>query len=232
MQGVILAGGYGKRLRPLTNRIPKALVKIAGRPIIEWEFLWLRHFGVRSVLMLVSFRRKRLVEYVDRLAAKLSMEVKYSIERTPLGTAGALKNAARLVDGKEFLVTNGDNMIDIDVRKLRLGSGSVCVALKPLKVRGGLVRLEKNMIVGFNETPILKGFYVNAGVYLMKREILNILPKKGDLEKEVFPKLAKQRRLSSVKFDNGYFRSVNSAKDVEDISKEVRASSMYKRLSE
>jgi NDP-sugar pyrophosphorylase family protein len=231
MMGVILAGGYGKRLRPLTNAIPKSMVKIAGRPIIEWELLWLRHFGIRSFLLLVGYRREKLVDYVDRLAAKLHVDVRYSVERTPLGTAGALRNAARLIDGDEFLVTNGDNIIDIDVTRMRLGPGLVCIAIKPLRVRGGLVKLEKDMIVDFDKAPFLRGFYVNAGVYLMRRDVLGHLPKKGNLEKEVFPKLAKQRRVSATRFDTGYFRDVNDTKDFEEISKEVSSNDMDRRLS-
>jgi len=232
MQGVILAGGYGKRLRPLTAAIPKSMVRISGRPIIEWELLWLRHFGIRSFVLLVGYRRKKLVDYVNKLARKLSVEVKYSIERTPLGTAGALRNAARLIDGDEFLVTNGDNIIDIDVRRLKLGSGLVCIALKPLRVRGGLVKLAKDRIVDFEEAPLLKGLYVNAGVYLMRCKALKYLPKKGNLEKDVFPKLAKRRRISAVKFDTGYFRDVNDTKDFEEVSKEVASNAMDERLRE
>jgi NDP-sugar pyrophosphorylase family protein len=231
MQGVILAGGYGKRLMPITATIPKSMVEIAGRPIIEWEMLWMRHFGVRSFLILAGYRKEKLIEYTTALAKRLSVEVDFSIEKEPLGTAGALKNAAGQIDGDEFYVTNGDHVIDIDIGRLRLEKELACIALKPLTVHGGVVKMDDRMITEFVESPLLKEVYINAGVYLLKHELLERLPEKGDIEKTVFPELAKQRLISAVKYETGYFRDVTTIKDIDEMSREVTAREIYERMS-
>src|SRR5271170_2248484 len=103
MKAVILAGGYGKRLRPLTDTIPKPLVEVAGRPIVDWQVRWLKSHGVNSYLMLVGYLKEKVINYFDSKKSELGIEIEYSEEKTQLGTGGALKNAEHMLkDDKEF----------------------------------------------------------------------------------------------------------------------------------
>jgi len=89
MKAIILAGGRGKRLRPITDYIPKPLVPIKNIPIIEWQLKYLKKFGVDEVIICTGYKQEMVENYLD--AKKIGIKIKYSIEKTPLGTGGAIK---------------------------------------------------------------------------------------------------------------------------------------------
>ena len=105
--------------------------------------------------------------------------VKFAIEKNPLGTGGAIKNAAKMTRGKSFLVLNGDVITNIDLRKLRRSPNSI--ALIELRTRFGTVDLEKDKITNFREKKHVSGVRMNAGIYHLDREIVRDLPNRGQL---------------------------------------------------
>lgn len=227
-KAVILAGGFGKRLRPLTEDRPKPLVEVAGRPIIEWQILWLRSHGVREFVVLLGYRWERLVERLGS-GRRLGVRVAYVVEDEPLGTGGAVKNAEHLLRGeKVFIVLNGDILTDLDVGRLvekLAGSGDalVAMALVPLRSPYGVVELGPgDRIVGFAEKPTLD-YWVNAGVYAMRPGVLDYLPERGDLERAVFPRLAREGLLLGVRYRGVYWRSVDTLKDLEEAARQIEA---------
>ncbi len=235
MKAVILAGGYGKRLRPLTDTVPKPLVDVAGRPILEWQMLWLsKKCGVESFVLLVGYLKERVMEYIDSKKDEFGVEVKYSVEKEPMGTGGALKNAEKLLaKEKQFYMLNGDNVTNIRADKMAsLGGNIASVALVPLRSTYGIARLDGDKIATFDEKPILPEYWMNAGVYLMSKEIFKSLPKVGSIENTTFVELSKAGKLMGQRFPDAYFKGVDSVKDVEEASTDIKTKRVYGALQD
>ena len=228
MKAVILAGGYGKRLRPLTDTTPKPLVEVAGRPIVDWQVRWLRQYGVTSFVMLVGYLREKVMEYFDSRKGEMGIDVAYSIEESPLGTGGALKNAQKLLgNDDEFFMVNGDNITNIEVDRMKLDGNIAKLALVPLRSTYGIPRLDGERIVKFDEKPILPEYWMNAGVYLMSKEIFRYLPDNGNLEATTFIELSGEGRLSGTKFAGAYFKGVDSIKDMEEATADIKGGKVF-----
>lgn len=228
MRAVILAGGYGKRLRPLTDNIPKTLVEVSGRPIIDWQVRWLKTHGITSYVLLVGYLKEKVIDYFENRKGGLGIEVEYSEEKTPLGTAGALKNAEHLLKNDEqFFMLNGDNITNIEVSKMHLGSDVASIALVPLRSTYGVTHLEGDRIARFDEKPVIKDYWMNSGVYLMSREILKRIPKEGNLENTTFVELSKEKRLGACKFPDAYFKGVDSIKDMEEVTGDLKSGKVF-----
>ncbi len=228
MKAAIIAGGLARRLRPITEAIPKVLVEVAGKPIIEWQIGWLKKQGVDTIVILAGYLHEKIIEFLGS-GSKYGIKVVYVIEDEPRGTGGALKNAESILKDDIFIAMNGDIITNIPARqlttKLRDDSNAIgAMALVPLKSPYGIVKMnERGFIKEFMEKPILKEYLINAGVYAMKPEIFKYVPEKGDLEKTTFPQLAEKGLLKGVVYDDVYWRSIDTVKDIEEASKEIRS---------
>lgn len=220
---LIMAGGYGKRLRPLTDKMPKAMLKVGGKPIIYWQIKWLESHGIDKFVLLGGYKAEKLISYIKLIG--YFEKFRFSIESEPLGSAGAIKNAEHLLEGEDqFLVVNGDNITNIDVRKLQLNNKNMCcLALVPYRSSKGIVKYKNGKITGFEEKPLIKGYWFNAGVTLIKGSLLDKLPQNGSLEKDIFPRLAKKGVLKCTRYTKEYFNSVDSFKDLENIDKDLKS---------
>ncbi|QGR18560.1 nucleotidyltransferase family protein [Stygiolobus azoricus] len=223
MKAVILAGGFGKRLRPLTDERPKPLIEIAGKPIIEWQIKWLKKFGVTSVFVLAGYKKEVLIDWVAKNQDKLGISIAILTEDQPLGTGGAIKRLNGFIsNGERFFVLNGDILTNLDLFKLEDDKAVAVISLVPLRSPFGIVKVERDgIITQFVEKPILKDYWINAGVYSMSSEIFEYLPEKGDIEKETFPLLAQKGLLKGITFDNVYWRSIDTLKDYEEANAEI-----------
>jgi len=220
MKAIILAGGFGKRLRPLTDDKPKPLVEIANRPIIEWQVLWLKKMGIKTFVVLEGYKKEALINWLTDNESRLGVRFIHITENEPLGTGGAIYKAKEIVDEK-FIVINGDIITNIDVSKLSCENAVATISLVPLRSPYGVVETSDDKISKFVEKPILKDFWINAGIYLFTSKIFEYLPEKGDMEKTTFPQLASKGLLKGMKFENAYWRSIDSIKDVEEASLEI-----------
>lgn len=225
MKAAIIAGGFGKRLKPLTQDRPKPLVPVAGKAIIEWQIEWLKKYGVDTVVVLAGYQREKMLEFLGS-GTKYGVKIVYTIEDEPLGTAGAIKNAEPILRTEPFLALNGDIITNIPLDKLmdvvKNKDAVVAMALVPLRSPYGIVEVdEAGRIVRFVEKPILQQHLINAGVYYMKPEIFDYLPEKGDIERTTFPWLAREGRLYAGIFRDVYWRSIDTVKDVEEAGKEL-----------
>ncbi|ABM81247.1 nucleotidyltransferase family protein [Hyperthermus butylicus] len=225
-KAVILAGGLGKRLRPLTSNRPKPLVEVAGKPIIEWQIEWLKRHGFHEFVVLAGYRWDRLVKHLGS-GQKLGVRIAYVVEDEPLGTGGAIKNAEHLLRGEDyFVVINGDIITDLPVSKLVEALQAepravAAIALVPLRSPYGVVEVnEEGWVTVFREKPVLN-YWINAGVYAMRPVVLDYLPEKGDIETTALPRLASEKRLLGVKFRDIYWRSIDTVKDLEEVSKQL-----------
>ncbi len=218
MHAIILAGGRGKRLRPITDYVPKPLVPLNNIDIIEWQISYLKKFGVKEITICTGYKTEMIQNF---LAVKnnLGVKIKFSVEKTPLGTGGAIKQAGLSIKDKSFFVLNGDTITNIDLGKLVKKQNSI--ASIELKTKFGVVEIEGDKITQFKEKKEIPNVWMNAGVYHLQKEILQDLPKKGDIEKTVFPDYAKKGKLSTVKFKNAMWHSIDSFKDIEECSLEL-----------
>jgi len=228
---MILAGGYGKRLRPLTLEVPKPLVRVGGKAVIEYQLEWLSYYGIREVVVLAGYLKEKIIEALGS-GARYGVAITYVVEDTPLGTGGALKNAAHILRKNEVtIVVNGDIITNIDPNKVveRTMQGDVTASLAsvPLRSPYGILNLdeERGLILGFREKPILRDYWINAGVYAFTPAIVDELPEKGDIEKTTFPRLAQAGKLGVVRYDIPpyYWRSIDTHKDLEEAAKEIEA---------
>ncbi|MBS3922198.1 MAG: nucleotidyltransferase family protein [Nitrosarchaeum sp.] len=218
MHAIILAGGRGKRLRPITDYVPKPLVPLNNIPIIEWQISYLRKFGVKEITICTGYKTEMIQDFLT-VKNNLGLKIKFSIEKTPLGTGGAIKQAGLSIKDKSFFVLNGDTITNIDLGKLVKKQNSI--ATIELKTKFGVVEIDGDMITQFKEKKEIPNVWMNAGIYHLQQEILEDLPKKGDIEKTVFPDYAKKGKLTTVKFKNAMWYSIDSFKDIEECSIEL-----------
>ena len=217
MKAIILAGGKGKRLKPVTDYVPKPLVPIKNIPIIEWQIRYLKKFGIREVIICTGYKADMIESYLSM--KKLGMKIKFSIEKTPLGTGGAIKKAGKWINDKSFFVINGDTITNIDLDKLASKKNSI--AAIELRTKYGILETESDKIINFREKKEISDTWMNAGIYHLQKDVLKKLPIKGDIEKTVFPDYAKKGLLNTIKFKNVEWFSVDSFKDMEECSERV-----------
>jgi mannose-1-phosphate guanylyltransferase len=198
VQALILAGGEGTRLRPLTHTVPKPVLPLAGRPHIAYVIDWLVRHGVDDVIVSCGHLAEGMRQAIAELES--GVEIRYAEEPDARGTAGAIRFAEDLL-GDRFLVLNGDVLCDLDLTALieqHAGTGArATIALYPVDdPRGyGLVnRHEDGEITEFLEKPTPEQIdtdEINAGAYLLERSVLERIPpdRAVSIEREVFPRL-------------------------------------------
>ena len=199
MQALILAGGEGTRLRPLTSTVPKPVVPLVDRPFITYMLEWLNAHGVDDVVMSCGYMASG-VRNVLGDGTQLGLRIRYVEEPRPLGTGGAVKFAEPLLE-ERFLMLNGDVLTDMDLtaqieQHERTGARAT-IALIPVEdpSRYGLVRIDGNRKVEeFLEKPAsdqIDTNLINAGAYVLEREVLSPLEREVNvsIEREVFPGL-------------------------------------------
>ena len=217
MKAIILAGGRGKRLRPITDYVPKPLIPIKNIPIIEWQIKYLKKFGISEVIICSGYKTEMIENYLSN--KKLGIKITFSVENTPLGTGGAIKKAGKKINEKSFIVINGDIITNIDLKKLLKKENSI--AAIQLKTKFGVLQTTDDKIIKFDEKKEIENLWMNAGIYHLKKNTLKDLPNKGDIEKTLFPNYAKKDKLFTLKFRNTKWYSIDSFKDMEECSLEV-----------
>ena len=214
MKVIILAGGKGKRLRPITDYVPKPLIPIKNIPIIEWQIKYLKKFGISEIIVCSGYKTKMIENYLNN--KKLGIKITFSVEDKPLGTGGAIKKAGKKIKDKSFLVINGDIITNIDLKKLIKKNNAI--ASIQLKTKFGILQTDGNKIIKFDEKKEIENLWMNAGIYHLNKETLKELPTVGDIEKTLFPDYAKKEKLTTIKFRNSKWYSIDSFKDMEECS--------------
>lgn len=211
---VILGGGKGTRLRPFTYEIPKLLIPIQGKPIVNHIISNLAKHGVTDVILSLGNMSERVIATLGT-GKDLGVNIEYIVEKKPLGTAGPLKLAKHMLE-EPFVMLNGDILSKIDYRNMfafhkdskALGTVAL-VAVDDPRLKYGVVNLSGNKIVNFIEKPKTgkeKGNLVNAGIYILEPEVINHVPKGfAMLEKDVFPKLAKLGKLAGYTYTGPWY---------------------------
>lgn len=199
MQAIVLVGGEGTRLRPLTYGTPKPMVPIVGVPFLARTLERLAHAGIRDVILPAGYMPEAIVDYFGDGSA-LNMKITYVIEEAPLGTAGALKNVEQYIKGS-FVVLNGDVLTSLDLRKMMAeherkgGIGLLhCIRVEDPSAFGCVVHDENGLISAFVEKPPRETAptnEINAGTYLFEHEVLDMIPagRNVSIERETFPQI-------------------------------------------
>lgn len=175
---VIMAGGLGSRLMPLTERVPKPMLNVNGKPMIERIIERFRDFGVFEFYISVHYRARVIEEHFGDGSA-WSLRIRYLREERPLGTAGSLSLLPEMQE--PFFVTNGDVITDLDFRSMytvhltRNSDFTMAVKRYEYQVPYGVVELDQDHVVKIKEKPLLKN-YVNAGIYVLSPTVLPIVP--------------------------------------------------------
>ena len=225
-----IAGGRGERLRPLTDKRPKPMVEINGKPIISYQVDWMCAQGVTDVVFLIGYKGKMIQDYFGN-GSEHGITAHYSSEETPLGRGGAIKQGLSHVpkDAKTVLVANGDTItnqpLDLMTEVHEQSGATGTIMLVPYPSQYGVVESNnQNVVTQFIEKGNLP-FCINAGIYLFDRVIESLLPDTGDHETTMFQDLVKQGKLSAY-HSNMAWTSIESPKDLSDITDQINEGRM------
>ncbi|HSC92338.1 MAG TPA: sugar phosphate nucleotidyltransferase [Gaiellaceae bacterium] len=220
MKAVVMAGGEGTRLRPLTSNQPKPMVPIVGKPCMEHILELLRRHQFGEVIITLAFLPQAIRSYFGD-GESLGLDIEYSVEETPLGTAGSVRLASGKLDDT-VLVISGDALCDIDLTELvaahRSKGAAVTIGLKsvpnPLEF-GIVVTDDDGRVERFLEKPSWGQVFsdtINTGIYVLEPEVLRHVPAEGpyDFSKELFPLLLEMRRPIYGHVCEGYWQDIGN----------------------
>lgn len=179
-QAILMVGGEGTRLRPLTENLPKPMLPVAGRPILEHILEHLKNHGIEQVTMALGYRAQQIKEHFG--AGKgLGLNIEYVLEEKPLGTAGAIGLISD-IDDSPLLVMNGDILTDLDLSAMALShvrrESVITVGVRPYQhqVPYGVTKLMGTRIISLEEKPMLT-CWSNAGIYVLDPQVRSVIPK-------------------------------------------------------
>lgn len=210
----ILAGGFGTRLAHVLSDVPKPMAQVSDRPFLEWLVLWLARQGFNDIVLLVGYKHETIQAYFGD-GSTYNVTIRYSIEKKPLGTGGAVLQALDIYPAEECVIINGDTFFDIplewlvDFWRASLPRDSVCIALKYCEdvSRYGQVSIGSNWMV--KELLEKKGGssdgYINGGIYICSRKSLQgWKTRKISMETKIFPRLLKEGRIFGIPFGDRF----------------------------
>ncbi len=210
----ILAGGAGMRLRPITLEIAKTLLPVNRKPILSWNVALARSHGIKHVVLGLGHLADQIRDHFGD-GSDWGVDIDYSVEKTFLGTAGALKLAERKIRGDDFVMMNGDEVKNVDlsallrVHKKERALATIALVKVPDVSSFGIVESKGSCVTRFREKDSsnrLPGF-VNSGAYVLSREIFKRIPrgKPFSIERDVFEPLARENRLACAKVVKQWF---------------------------
>lgn len=232
MQAILLAGGLGTRLRSVVNDRPKPMALIQEKPFMEYVIRELAMQGIDQIIFAVGYKGSMVEEYFGDGEA-FGIKASYAYEETLLGTAGAIKNAARYMTEQDAFVLNADTFYRMDYHRLTQQKQDMeldmALVLREVEdvSRYGQALLQEGRLAGFNEkTDERKPGTINGGVYLMSKNLIDQIPEgKVSLEQDMIPGwLSEGRRLGGF-VNDGYFIDIGIPEDyyrfMEDVEKGV-----------
>ncbi|NMA92956.1 MAG: NTP transferase domain-containing protein [Firmicutes bacterium] len=203
MKAVIMAGGAGSRLRPLTCDRPKPMVPVMNRPLMEYSVELLKEHGVQEIKVTLQYQPEQIMEHFGA-GQQFGVKFHYFIEERPLGTAGSVKNASERLD-ETFIVISGDALTDFDLTRAvkyhRLKGAAATLVLTAVNnpLEYGVVLLDdQGRIQRFLEKPGWSEVFsdtVNTGIYILEPEVLDLIPpgKEVDFSKDLFPEMLERK---------------------------------------
>lgn len=215
MEAIILAGGFGTRLKHVVSDVPKPMAPINDKPFLEYIFEDLNKKGVTHVVLAVGYMKEKIEEYFKNQYKNI--EISYSEENSPLGTGGAIKKAVSKCREEDIFIINGDTFYDVDLEKMKKfhieNKSSLTIAVKEMENfdRYGSLVIKNNKIIKFEEKkPMLKG-KINGGIYLIKKNIFQGIEQESfSFEKEIL----ENEKIEKYAYEsNGYFIDIGIPED-------------------
>jgi NDP-sugar pyrophosphorylase family protein len=227
---LILCGGFESQVRPSSFSTPKPLLPIGYQALLEYQIEYLKRYEFDRIILAIGYLQEQIVRYLDE--HKLGIRLRYSFEKQPLDTGGAIKNAETMI-GSDFLALNGDVIFaDLDLDKLIYAHkksnaiATIVLAKSGNAARFGAVELDaENKVVSFVEKPrkqIIGESWVNAGVYVVRPSVFSKIPKgkRASLELDIFPKLMREGAIFGYKHE-GYWADVGTPEDYLRVQKDL-----------
>ena len=226
MKAVILAGGLGTRLQPYTFFIPKPMLPLGNKPLLEYTIEWLRDGGgIKDIVICVSYLHRTIEDYFED-GGRYGVRIQYARSDRPLATAGQLKTAEKLLD-EPFACVYGDSVYEFDLRKMlkvhKDAKAFVSMALMPYttKLKYGFIDTSKSDVVAWREKPEISGL-INIGCYVMQPEFLKIIPASGafGMDDAVRKVLDQKKTVKSFEVDSNSFIDIGDKKSYLDAYKQ------------
>jgi len=229
LKAAILAGGAGTRLYPITAYVPKPLIPIGSRYVIEYILEYLKHYNVLDVVMLISEKESDLLRNHLGDGKRFGGNIEYSVAER-IGTAGALSAASNLL-GERFLVYYGDVITDMnlaDMTAFHENRGAMCTIAMSTSVpmEYGVAKVDQDgRVTYFEEKPIIKEYPVNMGILICEKEVLRYCKPNTDISQDVVPQLLRDKKpvfaylTSKRHYDIGTFKNLEEARTLVDQSK-------------
>jgi len=232
MKAVILAGGLGRRLRKVVRDKPKSMAPVLEKPFLQYQIEQLKKYNIIEIVFCVGYLANQVRSYFKD-GTKFGVNIRYAVERKPLGTAGALKNSRDYLSGGAFLVLNGDSYSEVDIFRFiqfhreKKGRGTILLTRVSHPQDYGLVKMdENNRITGFLEKSekAPSGGIINAGVYVLESQVLNYIPegRQVSLEKEIFPCLLKKNLPLFGYLTSDYFIDIGTPQKYAQIQEDMK----------
>jgi NDP-sugar pyrophosphorylase family protein len=219
MQVIILAGGKGTRLKPFTSNIPKPLVPVGDKPILEYVLVQLKHFGFKDVVLAVNHLAELIMSFAGD-GRKWGLNIKYSLEDEPLGTAGPLSMIEDLEDN--FLVMNGDLLTTINYKDFydyhcsQKNAATISTYKRTVNIDYGVLHTDgSGMVMDYIEKPEYH-FHVSAGLNMLNKEVVRNIPpgKKYDIP-DLIKDLVKQNCPVGTYYRDYYWLDIGRISDYE-----------------
>lgn len=244
MKGIIIAGGAGTRLRPLTYTRPKPLIPVANRPFLEYQVALLKRHGIDEIVFATNYMADRIQGHFGD-GSRFGVSMRYAVEEKPLGTAGAIKNAQGIVGRGTVIVLNGDVLTDFDLSSIirfhREKKALVTLTLKEVpspSPYGVILTDETGRVTEFREPseaqkkalaanpnpePTGEVDYINAGIYIMEPEALDVVPagRPVSIERETYPKLLQEGAPIYAVSQNGYWLDIGRAEQYRQATEAI-----------
>lgn len=227
MKAVILTGGLGTRLQPYTLFVPKPMLPLGDKPLLEHSINWLKKNNIKSVVLCVSYLRKNIQDYFQG-GDEFGVEVEYAISNKPLATAGQLKTAEEFIDDT-FVCMYGDSVFDFTlkdmIKKHQKDKSFITMCLYEYKFRlpyGVIDTDKKDMITAWREKPEITS-NINTGCYVMEPEVFPLIPHNVPygMDKVIQKAMLKKKRLNSFSIKKG-FTDVGDMQSYEKAYKEFK----------
>ncbi|MFA6888744.1 MAG: nucleotidyltransferase family protein [Candidatus Woesearchaeota archaeon] len=209
----ILAGGKGTRLRPITNEIPKPMMPLHDKPILQHALDLFKKYGITEIVMSIGYKGEKIKEYFGN-GTRFGVNITYIEEIEPLGTAGPL-NLARQYLTDTFVMCNADELKNIDLNEMYLfhkdngAMATIALTTVPDPTQYGVAKLMGSKILEFIEKPAAgtaPSNLINAGLYILEPSVLDSIPKgTSSIERDVFPTIATNGKLFGFPFSGQWF---------------------------
>ena len=217
MKAVILAGGLGTRLQPYTTFLPKPMLPLGEKPILEHLVDWTRKNGIKSVVLCVSYLRKTIEDYFED-GKRFGVSIEYAVSNRPLATAGQLKTAEKFIDDT-FVCMYGDSIFDFNLRSMinqhKQKKSFVTMSLYEYKTNlpyGVIETTKTGKVIAWNEKPEIKA-NVNMGCYVMEPGVMELIPKNipYGMDDVIKKAMIKKKLVSSIVSKKGFLDIGNKA---------------------